>query len=222
MLPEGQDWAGLCRDYRLRHGLKQEAMAQDFRVDQSTVSRWERGTREPSMAAKQAILNDLAAAEQAAPADPLQLLLEASGSAVALWDRDGVLRACSRRFRAELACGGDEVIGRTAKDILGPTDIMERVLAALEPRGFFEGRIPMATISFTPFFNPDRRAAGGLVTATTVPFALPGGGTGMLCIYDHDVLADAPETADEVSLFWVDAGRPLAGSIWLSGCTRCP
>jgi len=28
MLPEGQDWASLCREYRARHGLKQEAMAQ--------------------------------------------------------------------------------------------------------------------------------------------------------------------------------------------------
>lgn len=72
MLLQGQDWAKLCRACRHRHGLKQEAMAQDFNVDQSTVSRWERGTREPSLPAKQAILSEM---------------LEQNGSAVAVRGR---------------------------------------------------------------------------------------------------------------------------------------
>ena len=92
MVPHGQDWAALCRDYRLRHGLKQEAMAQDFSVDQSTVSRWERGLREPAMHVKQAILNDQLARGEIDADQPLQLLLEMSGTAVAAWDRRGILR----------------------------------------------------------------------------------------------------------------------------------
>ena len=53
------DWAALSREYRRRLGVKQEAIAQDFDVDQSTASRWERGAREPSLDAKHMILNTL-------------------------------------------------------------------------------------------------------------------------------------------------------------------
>lgn len=207
MLGPEQDWADLCRDFRLLKGLKQAAMAQDFNVDQSTISRWERGTREPSTAAKRIILNTLIEAGQIGPGHSLHLLLEQSGSVVALWDRDGVLRGCSRRFRTELAraLGSMDPVGQHADTLLRGHPIMNRALQALGENGFFEGRVQLATFTFRPFLQASRKALGGMVTATVFPMKLGGGETGLLCVYDHDVLAPAEQQDRMFALTWIDA-----------------
>ena len=176
MVPHGQDWAALCRDYRLRHGLKQEAMAQDFNVDQSTVSRWERGLREPAMHVKQAILNDRMDRGEADPDQPLQLLLGMSGSAVAVWDRGGTLRGCTPRFERELAetvvredyrdAPGTEILGQHGNALL------DRCLALLDARGFFAGALTLAVLTFAPVMQERRKLAGGTVTVSMFPVRL--------------------------------------------------
>ncbi|MGB0661843.1 MAG: helix-turn-helix domain-containing protein [Mangrovicoccus sp.] len=195
------DWAAECRDYRLVHGLKQEAMAQDFHVDQSTVSLWERGLREPPMHVKQTILNARLDAGQAKPDQAMQLLLEHSGSAVAVWDRSGHLRGCSARFAAELINGGasEPLENQSARDLLAGHDIVERALQILERSGFFEGQVALAVFSFPPFFQDRRRQAGGMITASTLPLQLMGGEIAMMSIYDHDALA---ETKPILTVSW--------------------
>ncbi|MCP3871206.1 MAG: helix-turn-helix domain-containing protein [Gammaproteobacteria bacterium] len=44
------DWPVLLRSYRREKGLKQEALAYMLNVDQTTISRWERGKDNPSLA----------------------------------------------------------------------------------------------------------------------------------------------------------------------------
>lgn len=207
MLGPEQDWADLCRSFRLLKGLKQAAMAQDFNVDQSTVSRWERGTREPSTASKRIILNTLIEAGKIGPEHSLYLLLEQSGSVVALWDRHGALRGCSRRFRAELTnvLGAMEPVGQSADTLLGGHPIMNRALQALGENGFFEGRVQLATFTFRPFLQASRRALGGMVTATVFPMHLGTAEIGLLCVYDHDALAPTERHNEIFGLTWIDA-----------------
>lgn len=209
-----QDWAALCREYRDRLGLKQEAMADDFNVDQSLISRWERGQREPSRLVKQAIQNEMLAAGQTGPDQSLQLLLEQSGSAVAVWDRKGTLRGFSRRFEHELRCVIDfpELRHRHSSEILGGSTILNRALRILEEHGFFDGAVVLASFSFPPFLQSRRRQAGGLVTASTFPIRLTGGETAMLCVYDHDTLAPDSPDPDMLTVSWVMACDGHAGS----------
>jgi len=44
-----EEWSGLVKRYRLRHGLTQERMAAVIGVSQRTISRWERGEDTPSL-----------------------------------------------------------------------------------------------------------------------------------------------------------------------------
>ena len=53
-----EDWRGLVRRYRVRHGLSQVHMAHLMGVAQRTISRWERGEDCPSVA-QQKRLRDL-------------------------------------------------------------------------------------------------------------------------------------------------------------------
>ncbi len=208
MLDTEQDWAALCRRYRLHLGLKQEALAQDLRVDQSTVSRWERGLREPPHAIKQTILNTLIDSGAVAPDRSLQMLLDHSASAVALWYQAGVLRGLSRRFDRELRAtlGDRPLIGRSADELLQGHPIMRAALAALSESGFFQGSVRMAHVTFRPLLHPGRKDLGGVVTGSIFPMPLTAGKIGMLTLYDHDVLGDPPDAQDLATLTWIDAG----------------
>ncbi len=209
MLGQEQDWAALCRDYRLRHGLKQEAMAQDFNVDQSTVSRWERGLREPSMQIKQTILNDLIDSRMAGPDQSIQLLLEKSGSAVAIWDRHGVLRGCTPRFENELATvvmrpsyrnvPGAKILGKPG------TALLQRVIAMADARGFFDGKVRMVVLTFAPVLENERRALGGVVTVSAFPVQVTPDEIGLLSIHDHDMMGDPPGPLGTLDFSWVRA-----------------
>jgi len=53
------DWPALIKRLRLKRGLKQTALAEAINVDQSCVSRWERGKDKPGLAAKKRLLKML-------------------------------------------------------------------------------------------------------------------------------------------------------------------
>ena len=44
------EWAESVKNYRIKNGLKQAALAEDLGVDVTTVSRWERGLSKPTKA----------------------------------------------------------------------------------------------------------------------------------------------------------------------------
>jgi transcriptional regulator with XRE-family HTH domain len=52
------NWGGIVRQYRLRHGLTQQRLAEMLAISQRTVSRWERGEDSPSLPQQQ-VLRDL-------------------------------------------------------------------------------------------------------------------------------------------------------------------
>lgn len=194
MLPKGQDWASLCRDYRERHGLKQEAMAQDFNVDQSAVSRWERGIREPSLLVKQAILDDVLRSRTLAPDQTMRLLLEQSGSAVALWQKDGTLLGASRRFEREALT--DENGG----SLLQNTHILRHIMSILEAHGFFAGEVLLAVLKMNPFLQPRRIEAGGVIVVSLFPVHGITDELAVLAVHDHDVFAQPLEKEGEIQI----------------------
>ena len=49
------NWGGIVRQYRLRHGLTQQRLAEVLAISQRTVSRWERGEDNPSLSQQQAL-----------------------------------------------------------------------------------------------------------------------------------------------------------------------
>lgn len=186
--------------------MKQEAIAQDFDVDQSTVSRWERGEREPSLQAKHTILNALFDTGFAQPDQSMQFMLEQSGSAVAVWDRHAKLRGFSRRFEEELlhASQKEVVHNRPAKEILAGSDIVDRTVAILGDHGFFDGAVSVAVFTFPPFLQPRRRAAGGMITSSIFPVLMGDGDIGMLTIMDHDTVA-GQDKSSTLTITWLSS-----------------
>ena len=210
------DWAELSREYRRRRGLKQQAVAQDLNVDQSTISRWERGEGEPSLNAKHVILNTLLDAGLALADQSMQFLLEQSGSTVAVWDRDAVLQSCSRRFEREIreVYPFQEIRKQPARKLLGGSDIVERSIAVLRQAGFFEGAVALAVFSFPPFLQDRRRKAGGLVTSSTFPLQLSNGTIAMLSILDHDTLLEFDEE-HPFTVTWLSAKDGHSQTVYL-------
>lgn len=191
------DWAHLCKLYRERLGLKQEAMAQDFCVTQSTVSRWEAGRRLPGPHARQRILEEVGLTNANSTDALMRLTLDQGKSVVALWDREGYLRASSPRFHEELAKSSkhDDLIGRHADEIVENKGLMSITLKSLEESGFFEGKVPFATLVHAPAVNAGRVSLGGTVTATLLPKELASGEIGIFSAYEHDVMNPSPTEA---------------------------
>lgn len=188
------DWANMCRQYRLRFGLKQEAFASDFNVSQSTVSRWENGDRVPGRKAQRRLLE----AMPARPASPLptQLADVITGGAMAtvLWNRSGVLLECSESFLDEIRRVGItcDPIGKHADELFDNQGMMHNALCLFEEFGFFDGHVVSASVVSEPVGNPTRRQAGGSVITQVHPTLLPDNSIGMLCYYHHDVLRKPP------------------------------
>jgi transcriptional regulator with XRE-family HTH domain len=58
---QSTDWPTLIRGYRERHGLKQQAFADEMGVDRITVYRWEKGLIEPSLEHREKLLSKASA-----------------------------------------------------------------------------------------------------------------------------------------------------------------
>ncbi|MCV6598153.1 MAG: helix-turn-helix transcriptional regulator [Mangrovicoccus sp.] len=214
MLIDARNWPELCREYRRRHGLKQEAMAQDFGVGQSLVSRWERGNREPPLSVKRAIQNDLIEAGSAGLDLSLQMLLNQSSSAVAIWDQKVILRGCSPRFERELrqTFDYDDLIGRSEKDFLQGHNLARKHIEILTACGFFQGKIAMATAQYKPILRKARSDLGGSITTSIFPVMLSPKDPAMLCIYDHDALVDDTDVLEGLEINWIEAHSGMVGS----------
>ena len=206
-----RNWADLCRAYRHKMGLKQEAFAQDFNVSQSTVSRWETGKRNPGRKAQARILEKLGAATPAFPpalGDPsVQSLLTMADPLVSVWDQQGRLRAASPRLMAEIASFSrvPDLIGAPADQITDDRGLVQWALAQLIPAGFFRGAVPAACVHVAPVGNPVRMAAGGSLSITVTPVRVAADEIGMLAQFEHDLWRPAPPTP--VLQLMPDGGR---------------
>ena len=140
------------RRMRLLRGIKQQHLAQLLGVDQATISRWERGTLEPSKkqsdAARRLLVDKPAPAQDAA----LKRLVESSTQKVHL--------ICSRSHRLLAASPAREAAWQvSASSLLGTsmlgyaTDDILQAEARLNELGWYEGEI--ATLEVQTEANRD-------------------------------------------------------------------
>lgn len=191
---QGEDWARLCRMYREKFGLKQDAFAYDFNVTQSTVSRWEAGKRIPNERARKRILVALNENCLISNEDMTGHFLRNSQMRIAVWDENGCLVSMSPCFAEELQSfvGQGDVTGKSADALAENFGIMRFALRVFRQQRFFDCEIASASLRHKPFGTPQRIAMGGVYVTTVLPTMLTTGRVGMFCIYEHDALGHTP------------------------------
>jgi DNA-binding XRE family transcriptional regulator len=107
---DGNDWATEIKAYRLRHSLKQEALAYLLDVDATTVSRWERGRDKPSLMA-QCRLRKLIAPTPTIATLGLCAIIDATSDIAVLMDRDYRMVRASDAHRRLLRYDLSDVAG---------------------------------------------------------------------------------------------------------------
>lgn len=190
----GEDWARLCRMYREKFRLKQDAFAYDFNVTQSTVSRWEAGKRIPNESARKRILAALNENCLISNEEMTSHFLRNSQMRIAVWDENGCMVSMSPRFAEELqsVVGHLKVQGKSADSLSENFGIMQFALRVFRRQRFFDCEIASATLRHKPFGLPERITMGGVYITTVLPTMLTTGKVGLFCIYEHDVLDEAP------------------------------
>jgi len=162
-------WPTLLREFRKRHGVSQAAFAERLGVDQTSVSRWERGTDSPRLSVR-ARIRDLIRT-QSAPRQDAAVLARVRYAAwpTTLVSRGAVFLEINASAIAEAGLGQRELRGSSIYGAFG--DETDAVTENWERTGIFSGEIA-ATISLnviadatgqrtfirtldTPFFNRD-------------------------------------------------------------------
>jgi DNA-binding XRE family transcriptional regulator len=162
-------WPTVLREYRRRHGVSQSAFAQRLGVDQTSVSRWERGSDTPRPAAA-ARIRDLVRAE-AAPRQDAAMLARVRHAAwpTSLVSRGAVFLEINASAMSEAGLGARDLRGTSIYGSFG--EETDAVTHDWENTGIFRGDIA-ATISLnvlrdalgqtafirtldTPFFTRD-------------------------------------------------------------------
>jgi transcriptional regulator with XRE-family HTH domain len=191
---EHTNWAHLCRMYRKKFRLKQDAFAQDFNVSQPTVSRWEAGLRIPDSSVQARLLDALG--DDVPDGLPImsKLALGIGPSFVAVVDRSGALMSVSPKLQAEITgfSNVSELNCRLLDDLIDTRGLTLFALERLEEVGFFDERIPAARISCAPLGNPKRIELGGSLTLSVLPCRRKNGIVDAMVIMEHEVLRPPP------------------------------
>ena len=183
-----RNFAPALRRLRQLRGMKQSHLAELMRVNQATVSRWERGVLKPSPAQVAALQRLLVTVADPAQDAALKRLVESSTLKVHLiCDRTHRLLAASLPRRAKWRLDLSDLLGRTLLVYATPEILSAE--AALDDSGWHEGEVSSVTVSTGANSNPvlpilpgqmlwerimlsDGRA-GRLVTTLTVRQARP-------------------------------------------------
>ncbi len=116
------DWATRIRKYRQENFLSQQQFADQLNVDQTTVSRWERGVVTPSFDQQEEITGLLRPDEYISDG-VLNFLLESS-NLVTLADRSsGDVLAVSDGFVALTGMPRSDLVGQTCEEYADPRNI---------------------------------------------------------------------------------------------------
>jgi transcriptional regulator with XRE-family HTH domain len=139
MTIEPIDWPRLLSDYRKSRGLKQAAAAQDFRVSQATISRWENGESQPTVAAQNLLFR--AARRERSPIDTLywvetfkRMLLPGAVSSP-----ERKLDVVTEPMAELLGVPADELVGASVRQLF-EGDVLE-LEASLVEAGLYAGRV---------------------------------------------------------------------------------
>jgi transcriptional regulator with XRE-family HTH domain len=147
------DWPHALKEYRRRHGLTQAAFAERLNVDNTTVSRWERGRDQPSLSVQKTLR------QMVLPAMPilgraLADMIDTTGDIAVLMDRNYRLLRASRAHQSMLRYSGSDMYGTQFPFW---TDAMFQIIGhAGGPEGWWENGI--YRMDFHSLRKPGERA----------------------------------------------------------------
>ena len=145
-------WPDLVRAVRARRGLSQAALAETLGVDQTSVSRWERGLDEPRMRARRKLL-DLHRATTAHRQDQIVRARVRNGFwPTSLVGPGAVFLEINPPALAEAGLAPADLRGRPIYGLFGPA--VDAVTERWESSGVFRGEIAM-TISLNTLTASD-------------------------------------------------------------------
>lgn len=133
-------WARVIAELRLRQGLSQRAFADALAIDQTTVSRWERGKALPSVRQRRA-LRDLMRSSRETKQDQLtKLRVQFAAWPTTLLKQGGHLLEMSKTVCGEL-CASELRSGGSIYGLYGEEN--DEQVAAWERTGIYNGDLAM-------------------------------------------------------------------------------
>jgi transcriptional regulator with XRE-family HTH domain len=152
------DWGARLKLYRERNGLTQSSFAEFLEVDQTTLSRWERGRSDPCINTKKR-LHQLLLPASSKISDLLQHLVDNYNGLAILLDHETRIVTTSAFHQRELGYELPDVIGKTWLSYVS-ADRREAIKAVLPEyeRALAEGA---TRLRLTQRYDPGRRGTLG-------------------------------------------------------------
>lgn len=133
------NWPVLMRTYRKENGLKQDALAYQLNVDQTTISRWERGIDKPSLA-MQKRLRDLLWKREDSVLDAAIRMVKSSFGREAIIAPGTTIVEVSKSQAEKYNTYPIEMRGKLMRDFYG-NDYYERYMLPLGELGIYSGDV---------------------------------------------------------------------------------
>ena len=133
------DWRLLIRGYRRENGLKQEALAYMLGVDQTTVSRWERGKDKPSLA-MQKRLRDLMWKREDTALEAVERLVRFSPGRATLLMPGTKIVAVSEPTARRFGVSSESMRGALHRKFVGD-EFYERYMVPVGDAGIYNGAV---------------------------------------------------------------------------------
>ncbi len=140
------EWTELLRAYRTSEGLNQQTAAAQFGVQQSTWSRWERGTVAPSAAMKNKLLQTLRRQPRSKSVWPHQIPVDKWLYPGAVITKDGHIKTASAPLAHILDVPHELLTEAPLEEIVRGEALEIRDLNA--PSGMFEGKMALVEICY--------------------------------------------------------------------------
>ena len=132
------DWQRVLKEYRRCHGLTQAAFAERIGVDNTTVSRWERGRDQPNLSV-QKLLRELVAPTLPVLGRALADMIDTTDDIAVLMDKNYRLLRASKAHHAMLRYDAGDMYG---KQFPFWTDTMFQIIGhAGGPEGWWKNGI---------------------------------------------------------------------------------
>lgn len=138
---ESRFWIDMLRQYRRNNGINQSMLAEKLGVDQTTISRWERGCDIPGYAMQRRIRDLLRHEIDSRQELTLRARVRHSVWPATIVRRGAIFVECNESALREIGLPGDDLRGESIYGHFGPNtdDITER----WERAGIFNGEIAL-------------------------------------------------------------------------------
>jgi transcriptional regulator with XRE-family HTH domain len=134
-------WPRLLRSFRAREGLTQSAIADRLGVDQSTVSRWERGVDQPALAARRSLRDTFRMSFAGRQDRAIRSRIRHSAWPQTLLRKGAVFLEASSTLIIEARVPVPDLRGRAIYGVFGPQT--DQVTEQWERSGLFQGELAL-------------------------------------------------------------------------------